>query len=305
MALNTTSTKRLAWQERKAESFTVSPLYCVNATKGFRDSSEYGGRISVATAMAISGAALSPNMGYQSTWAGSFVFSLLNVRLGWWLGNTGIEGETTYRRNAPKSAALPLLQETFGLISNDRKYIYLSDGGHFDNLGLYEMIRRRCRQILVVDAGQDGDFLFDDLSNSIRKIEIDLGISIRFCGLEKLTPRGGERSGDVSYHAMAEIDYPAVDATSEKGLILYVKPAYSGTEGINIRGYANRNSNFPHESTGQQWFGEAQFESYRALGFEIMTSVLAAARTKDPDGQDLKRIFGALWFDLSSQSAAS
>jgi hypothetical protein len=104
MALNTVATKRLAWQERKAEPFTASPLHCGSSYKGFRPSSEYGHRnrgISLGTAFAISGAAVSPNMGYQSTEAGSFALSVFNVRLGWWLGNPGEEGNRSCRKYAP------------------------------------------------------------------------------------------------------------------------------------------------------------------------------------------------------------
>ena len=64
----------------------------------------------------------------------------------------------------------------FGLTTDDRPYVYLSDGGHFENLGLYEMVRRRCRFIVVSDAGCDPDFVFEDLGNAVRKIAIDLGI---------------------------------------------------------------------------------------------------------------------------------
>jgi hypothetical protein len=103
---------------------------------------------------------------------------------------------------------------------------------------------------------------------------------------------------------MAELDYSALDGLSEKGLLLYVTPAYLGIESVAIRGYANQNPQFPHESTGQQWFGESQFESYRALGFEIMENVLALAFLKASD-LDLPKIFEKLWCDLSPRPTAT
>ena len=83
-------------------------------------------------------------------------------------------------------AAKPLLDEAFGQTTDQSRYVYLSDGGHFEDLGLYEMVRRRCRLIVVIDAGEDAKFAFEDLGNAVRKIYIDLGIRITFDGLERL-----------------------------------------------------------------------------------------------------------------------
>src|SRR5262249_11167637 len=145
--------------------------------------------ISLGTAMAISGAAASPNMGYHSSPSVTLLLALFNARLGWWLGNPGPEGETTYKDDGPATAIIPLAEETFGLSTDDRPYVYLSDGGHFENLGLYEMVRRRCRFIVAVDAGCDPAFAFEDLGNAVRKIFIDLGIRITFKDLDKLKNR--------------------------------------------------------------------------------------------------------------------
>ena len=193
ISLNVVEAKRLAWQERKAEPFTVSPRHCGSALKGFRPSCEYAGKeaggITLGTAMAISGAAVSPNMGYYSSPSISLLLAFFNVRLGWWLGNPGWQGNDSYATEGPDFAIRPLLQEAFGLTTDDKRYVYLSDGGHFEDLGLYEMVRRRCRFIVVVDAGEDAHFAFDDLGNAIRKIYIDLGIRIDFTGLQDLRNR--------------------------------------------------------------------------------------------------------------------
>ena len=157
MALNLVSGEHLAWQQRKAESFTVSPLHCGASELGYRPTEVYGDPkgITVGTAVAISGAAVSPNMGYHSSPPLALLMTLFNVRLGWWLGNPGVAGESTYKREGPATAQRALLNELFGATTDTREYVYLSDGGHFENLGLYEMVRRRCRRIVVSDAGCD------------------------------------------------------------------------------------------------------------------------------------------------------
>jgi hypothetical protein len=325
IALNVVSTKRLAWQERKAESFTVSPRHCGGAYLGFRKSQEYGGQggLSLGTAMAISGAAVSPNMGYHSSPSIALLLTLFNVRLGWWLGNPGKAGDEVYTQEGPSFAARPLFTEAFGLTTDDNPYVYLSDGGHFENLGLYEMVRRRCRLIVVVDAGCDPDFAFEDLGNAVRKINIDLGVRITFEGLERLqnhpsphplsaavldaaagvnrevakvakaaaraakaVANAGEtdvkddetaKPDRIPYHAIGTIHYKEADhgALVENGYILYIKPAYHGTEtSPGIRSYARANPDFPHESTGDQWFTESQLESYRSLGLDIANDIL-------------------------------
>jgi hypothetical protein len=309
IALNVVSTKRLAWQERKAESFTVTPKHCGSAFLGFRQSDVYGGQggLSLGTAMAVSGAAVSPNMGYHSSPSISLLLTLFNVRLGWWLGNPGEAGEDTYQADGPLFAASPLFTEAFGLTTDNSPYVYLSDGGHFENLGLYEMVRRRCRLIVLVDAGCDPDFAFEDLGNAVRKIYIDLGIRITFKDLGKLKNRPSTKSfsravrdaaalatlaavgttpkdsktatpGEAPYHAIGTIHYDQADdgsAPAEKGYILYIKPAYHGTEtSAGIRSYATANPEFPHETTADQWFTESQFESYRSLGLDIGNKIL-------------------------------
>jgi hypothetical protein len=284
IALNVVSTKRLAWQERKAESFTVTPRHCGSAYLGFRPSDEYGepkgrGGITLGTAVAISGAAASPNMGYHSSPSITLLLALFNVRLGWWLGNPGEHGEKSYQSDGPRWSAKPLFFEAFGQTTDESRYVYLSDGGHFENLGLYEMVRRRCRFIVAIDAGCDPKFAFEDLGNAVRKIYIDLSIRIRFEGLEALRNHPTIIDGDatkIPYFAVGTIDYKEADGGEPKdnGYILYIKPAYHGTEGAGIRSYAAANKDFPHEATADQWFTESQFESYRSLGLDIANDIL-------------------------------
>jgi hypothetical protein len=315
IALNVVDSKRLAWQERKAEPFTVSALHCGSAYKGFRRTEDYGGPgggVSLGTAMAISGAAVSPNMGYHSSPSITLLLALFNVRLGWWLGNPGPAGDKSYQTEGPSFAVKPLLQEAFGLTTDDKPYVYLSDGGHFDNLGLYEMVRRRCRFIVVIDAGDDPRFGFGDLGNALRKIYIDLGVSIQFDGLQSMRnrpsdPLTAEDRRKIPYCAIGVIEYGAADGEAEgceDGTILYIKPALHGTEGAGISSYAVEHPTFPHETTTDQWFTESQFESYRSLGFAIANEILGKGgkivvkKRRDGSGEEreitLREVLAAL-----------
>jgi len=279
MALNLVADNRLAWQERKAESFTVSPLASGTHTLGYRSIVEYGGPdgMSLGTAITISGAAASPNMGYHSSPFVTFLLTLFNARLGAWLGNPGEAGRITWRKSDPVVGAGPLLREMFGRTTDGNPYVYLSDGGHFENLGLYEMVSRRCHFIVVSDAGCDADYFFEDLGNAIRKIRIDLGIRIEFpsgLGIDAQHARGGNAHGAVGIIRYADIDGQAV----ENGTLLYLKATLSGDEPVDVANYAAAHPDFPHESTANQWFGESQFESYRVLGVHTIDSI---AKTYD------------------------
>ncbi len=295
MALNVVSTRNLAWQERKAEPFTATALHSGSDRVGFRKTGDYAEDLSLGTAMAISGAAASPNMGYHSSPGLTFLLALFNVRLGWWLGNPGPEGDRqlplskpAFQLDGPKLSAWWLAQEVLGLTTDDKAFVYLSDGGHFENLGLYEMVRRRCRYIVVSDAGCDPTFAFEDLGNAVRKIRIDLGIEIYFPFLDQQqASRGTER--DHPYWSIGLIEYPETNERGDPilGYILYLKPALRGDEAADVRSYAGAHDAFPHESTADQWFSESQFESYRALGDHIMTAAIRA-----PRGQRLPKPLG-------------
>jgi hypothetical protein len=278
--LNLVRGTRLAWQERKAESFSITPFYCGNFYEGYRRSSEYGGPggISLGTAMAISGAAANPNMGCHSSPPITFLLGILNGRLGAWLGNTNVRGDRqdACRDQGPRWAVRPLFAELFGLTSSKTKYVQLSDGGHFDNLGLYEMVLRRCRFIVQCDAGRDPAIGFEDLGNVIRKIRIDFGVSIEFH--DKITI-AAKKDGAVPglYCAIGTINYKDVDGhLAEPGTLIYIKPTVNVTGPLpyDVVSYA-KDSEFPHESTADQWFDESQFESYRALGRHVVEQITA------------------------------
>jgi hypothetical protein len=278
-ALNLVAGEKLAWQERKAESFTVSPLHSGSLYLGYRDSKEYGGTdgISLGTAVTISGAAASPNMGYHSSGAMAFLLTILNVRLGSWLGNPGPAGRNTYDSGNPRTNLEPLLWELTGKTNDSCPLVYLSDGGHFENLGLYEMILRRCRFIVVSDGGCDPKYTFEDLGNAIRKVRTDLGVPIDMDDKIEMFPR--VTSGlfkDGRYMATATIRYSAVDgAGAPPGRLIYLKPGLYSENYFprDVYNYAQQSPDFPHESTSDQFYTESQFESYRALGRHVVNEI--------------------------------
>jgi hypothetical protein len=260
MALNLVSGERLAWQQRRAASFTASPLHCGSEILGYRPSNEYGGPdgVSLGTAVAISGAAASPNMGYHSSPAITFIMTLFNARLGSWLGNPK---RKTWRDSGPHSAFNSIIREALGRTDDSSPYVYLSDGGHFENLALYEMVRRRCRYIVVLDGGCDAQYNYEDLGNAMRKIRIDMKIPIDF-----LPPHSSPGETPKVRCAVAEIRYKEIDPALENGYLVYIKPVVLFGDDPDIRAYKAANPAFPHESTGNQWFNESQTESYRMLG---------------------------------------
>ena len=277
MTLNLVKTHNLRWQNRKAESFTATALHCGSANMGdgsgnYRSSDEYafskqnGRAITLGTAAAISGAAASPNMGYYTMSAAvSFLMVLFNVRLGWWLGNPGRRGEKTYKQPAPRWSPRLFLDESIGGTDDSKPYVYLSDGGHFDNLGLYEMVLRRCHLIVVSDAACDADFGFSDFGTAIHKIRVDLGIPIEF---EKEKHPVKNRNCGIGI-----IKYTCVDKNAEDGVLIYIKPTLDGDEPIDLKNYKRENPDFPHESTADQMYSETQFESYRSLGLHMADSI--------------------------------
>lgn len=265
--------RQLRWQERKAAAFIMTPLYCGSNLTGYRQTEKYADNIGLGTAMAISGAAFTSNMGYHSSRALAFFLSIFNVRLGWWLGNPGSD---QYGRQGPKLGLFYLLVELFGMTDEYRKYLYLSDGGHFDNLGLYELVRRRCRYIVCSDAGEDRRYTFDDLGMAIRKIRADFGVDIEI-NLDMIKQQEEQRYSRW-HHAIGTIRYDMVDKDSPVGMLIYIKASLVGDEPADVLEYKANHPLFPHESTLDQFFSESQFESYRCLGQHISREVFRHAQ---------------------------
>lgn len=300
-ALNLVGGGELAWQQRKAASFVFTPKYsgydfpdrppgfCSNAVKdSYPAYAASRGPLTLATAMAISGAAASPNMGYHTSPAPAFLMTLFNIRLGWWIGNP--RHAQGWRKSSPLWALGRLIVEMFGLTDAKGHYIYLSDGGHFENLGIFELVRRRCRFIVACDAEEDHDFEFGGLGNAIEKCRTDLGVEI---DLDVEAIRRRDEQGHSRWHcAVGRIRYDKTDPAGHAGTLLYIKSSLTGDEDTDVLRYAASQPTFPHESTADQWFGESQFESYRALGHHAtMSALLAVDAPENLTGLTTERLF--------------
>jgi hypothetical protein len=222
------------------------------------------------------------------------------MRLGWWLGNPGPAGGRRERRpsyslDAPLFALRPLLSELFGLTNDHSPYVYLSDGGHFEDLGLYEMVRRRRRWIVVCDAAGDRGRAYEDLGNAVRKIWIDLGVRITFTNSLLLQADKDTKPLETPYYAVGTIKYIGDGGAVPEGKILYLKPAARGDESAaDIIAYQRLNKDFPQQSTGEQWFNEPQIEAYRALGYLMITRVIRAAALDPNQPVNLEHLFAKL-----------
>jgi hypothetical protein len=286
--LNNVSSTSYGRNERKAYAFTFTPLHIGSSALGYRRSSEYGSDaggpatgLSLGTALAVSGAAASPAMGMYTSKARAFLLTLANARLGLWFGNP--VDPAAWQHSDPTLGVGPLIRELLGLATDANPYVYLSDGGHFENLGLWSMVIRRCGVIIVSDAGCDPDYTFADLSNAVRRIRIDLGIPIELGAMDM--SRSGQGVNN-SHAVLGTIRYSAVDGPgAPDGRLLYIKATLSGDEPVDIRNFAALHPAFPHDPTGNQFFDEDRFESYRALGYHSIMSL--AADLQDADAWDL------------------
>jgi hypothetical protein len=290
MTLNLIGRRILGSRTQLSESFTVSPLHCGSKDLGYRksqggsDDAHYAGGVSLGKAMAMSGAATSPNMGYYTSPLVRLVFTLLNVRFGEWLGNPGPAGRKTFNLRSPNFSAGPIIADTVGLSSAQSPYVPLSDGRHFESLGVYEMVLRRCHYIVVSDASCDPECSFADLGEAVRKIRSDFGIPIEF-GAVTIYPRSAIDMLKMPGHncTIGRIRYSLADGPdAPDGILVYIKPAYYGDEPRDVDVYARRNKYFPHEDTSGRPFTDSQFESYRMLAAYTMRKLCS-----DHDEEDL------------------
>jgi hypothetical protein len=227
---------------------------------------EYRTVPTLGSAITASGAAFNTLMGSLSIRLGpavTFLMATLNLRLGLWVANPG---GTRKRKPFPTQGGA-FFREMFGRANTTSGYVHLSDGGHFENLAAYELIRRHCRVIVVSDCGQDPDCAFDDLGNLVRRVREDFDVEIRI----DTRPLRAGADGLARQHMVAgDIHYPDGDT----GLLLLFKPVLVGDEPADVAQYRRRNAAFPNESTGDQFYDEAQWESYRKLGEDAVRSAL-------------------------------
>lgn len=301
-ALNIQASKSVNERGRNADFFAFSNAYVGSAATGYAATPCYEKverQLDVSSAMAISGAAASSNMGAQSIRPLTFTLALLNIRLGAWLSNPMIGNGGIWKD------PLGFLDELTGRLKEDRRMIYLTDGGHIENLGIYELLRRRCKLIVAVDAEADREMNFSSFITLQRYARIDFGcrIEMDWKKIKKQSlaiqrgnagapaAKGGEtvapaKPDDGPHCAIGEITYEG----GSKGLLLYIKSSLSGDENDYICDYNRRNYDFPHETTGDQNFSEEQFEVYRALGFHATHGAVSGKHSIEVSGGKLAKL---------------
>lgn len=268
------------WEEHchPTSNFLFSRRYCGSRLTGYVPTDAYlDGQLDLATAMAISGAAVSPTRATNPFIA--FLMVVLNLRLGQWLPSPRFPGRPRWLGFFRLLASLGRHR---GLA--DRRFWFISDGGHNENLGLGMLLRRECRFILVSDAGYDPDYGFDDFVQLYRRARLQ-GIRFRkldqdgFAQVDPLVP--GEKGIASHRYLVAHISYPS----GREGYLVYLKPSFIGDEEADLRRFRTTNPQFPHDPTTNQWFTEEQVESYRELGYWIGTRIfaeLAKGSTAEP-----------------------
>ena len=231
--------------------------------------------------LTASGAAFNSHMGQISARLGkavTFLLTALGLRLGLWLENPADPETREEKPSRPAARKRPwgylFLRELISDSRADASWIHLSDGAHFENLALYELVRRHCRFILLCDCGADPDRAFDDFGNAVRRVREDFGVEIEIdiSPLERDPKTGRSRQPMVA----GDILYPSADPKKkgDVGVLLYLKPTLTGKEPPDVAQYAERNEQFPHESTIDQFYDEAQWESYRRLGLYAILEAL-------------------------------
>ena len=290
---------------RGGDNFILSPRWCGSNATGWLATGKFmDGKMTLSTAMAISGAAINPNAGSGGSGPTrsrflSMLMGLLNLRLGYWVRNPNPEVFQTSKSptgNKPVNKSIPKLNPNFlwpGLselffranLSEQSWFIQLSDGGHFENMGLYEMVRRKLRLIVLCDGTADPDLHFKGLSEAIEKVRVDFGAKIKIeseC-LRPVVPHApiDDRIKDKDKVHCADRSYIVADieyVDGRKGKLIYLNTTFTPHLGVDLYGYKLAHPEFPDETTANQFFDERQFEAYRELGFQTTLQMM-----DDPD----------------------
>ena len=283
------------YRSRGGDNFILSPLYCGSNATGWKHTSEFmKGRMDLASAMAISGAAANPNTGVGGKGVTrnpivSILMALLNIRLGYWISNPNSK---LYMN---PNHFIPGLYEIWGSgYDENRGFLQISDGGHFENTGMYELVRRRCKLIIICDAGADKDFTFSDFQNTLKRIESDFGARVDFDEdnqFEQLIPmnwvgypqktlaaNSGFIEGIITYSG-GDRDVDSYEGDG-KGKLIFIKTTMIEEVSLEVKGYKGANPDFPDQSTADQFFSEEQFEAYRKLGKKIGLDMIEGVQLK-------------------------
>ena len=257
---------------RNADFFLFSKLFTGSACTGYCTTSameKADPRFDLASATAISGAAAGPRMGVDTVDSVAGDMTFLNFRLGYWLPNPARVALSSTGYGYVGPGPKYLMREAFGMLDERARFVNVSDGGNIENLGVYQLLRRRCRTIVAVDAESDPALTCDAIATLIRYARIDLGIVIEI----DLAPLGSAGNGRSALHwATGIIKYD--NHGTDIGQIIYLKTSLTGDENEYVTAYGRQSPVFPQESTADQFFDEVHFEVYRALGDHVASGAL-------------------------------
>lgn len=292
--VNLPASKNRNLRGRGGDFFVMSREVCGSPVTGYVETKrleEADPRFDLGAAMAISAAAVNTNMGWRTEGGiGSFRFllTLLNARLGYWLPNfrlaeKGKDGSPLPVKNRSIGSAY-LLAEMGGRIQENMNHLNVSDGGHIENLGVYELLRRKCKFIISVDGGANRDVVGGDLQRLERYASIDFGIRMEY-DLAELQPdeEGVCRSNSI----LVKIHY----SDTETGWLIYLRPGITGNEPAYLIDHWKQNPVFPYESILDQIFEEEQFEGYRCVGNSAMASLFREDLGTDSNGLSVQTWF--------------
>ena len=279
-SLNLGGSSDLDVHTRQSASFTMTPLYAgsdrpqvgyapVRSTGG--DEECFADGVTLGRAISISGAAASPNMGHNTSPLVAVLLTMFNVRLAWWFPSPG---RSKWAKESPVFSLSYLVWEFLGLADEKSNFVNVSDGGHFENLGIYELVRRRAKVIIACDAECDPQLTFESLGNAIRLCKVDFNANIE---LDVSSIRRQENDRSRSHCAVGRITY----SNGSVGYLIYLKASITGDEETDIEQYRASHGDFPHETTLNQFFTEDQFESYRRLGYHAAGQALRGVNRPD------------------------
>ena len=263
---------------RPVTSFTFSANTVGGPLVGAIDTREYeakfkpsgGGKgrardFTLPAAVAMSGAAVSPAMGKAAPRSFAFLLALANIRLGVWLPNPRWAAQLKRKDDRrlklfDRPRPIYLFREMLGRNSLDARYLYVSDGGHYENLGLVELLRRGCTRIFCLDAS--GGSVGGELGDAVALARSELGVEI------DIDPAPLNPVGEPPTAAQDTVTGTLTFPTGETGTIVYSRNVISPGEPWDVRAHQLEDPRFPHDSTLDQLYTDQKFESYRRLGAE-------------------------------------
>ena len=282
--VNLPNSERIEMRERRGDFFVFSKTWCGSPVTGYRPTAHWlrwpKTKLDLATAVATSGAAVAPHMALLSMSSARALLSFLNIRLGFWVRRPGLN-QTGPKGTGGRPGAWMLLREMLGFAMDEkREWMMLTDGAHLENSAIYELLRRRCKFIVAVDASAEKTGAFSTILTVVRHAAVDFGVRIH-TDLKELRP-DPDTGLSRAHGVLCEIDYPAVDdQPAGKGLLLVIKLSMTGNESELVNAYRHANPAFPNVSTADQFFDEHQFEAFRQLGAHAAQSLLEPALVGD------------------------